>query len=225
LIRIASPLTGSPCFVKSVTTNSLTGEYTLRVPPLAYKLDDAYVISNAFIIDKSKLTNTSQIIDVTNAFNVVKVQDSLRDVNGGFVRLDSTKYNLRRDFIYRNTPIVNVTMPNGFKLYGEDTLSVGTNKLLIKPIVGNTGSYGWGPFNWPIFKENKKYSAKITASEIYTNTDNLAKDTVKLTGTVLVTNDLVNGIDPNSSFLLKTVLLLTLSSVVRQTLLLMLIPI
>ena len=199
-VRLATPIAGSPCFTVAVSTNPLTGEYIMRVPPLGYKVDSVYVITNSLVINATNLSNANQLIDLTNAFNETAVKDTLRDSNGGVVSVDSTKYNYRRDFIYRNTPVVNVTLADGTKFIGADTLTFGSTKIPVKPETSSLGTYGWGPFNWPVFKESKNYAAKITASEIYTNTDNGGKDTVRLSGAVHITNDLVDGTDPNANF-------------------------
>lgn len=201
-LRIVTPLTGSPCFTTATITNSTTGEYILRVPPLAYKIDSAYVITNSVVISKANLSNTSQVLDLTSTLIQMQSKDTLKDSFGGVVSVDSIYYHKRYDMIYRNTPIVDVTMLDGSKLIGDDTLKAGTVKIPLKPISTNTtttGSYGWGPFNWPIFSQDNVYSMKINANEIYTNTDNGAKDTVALTGDIHVTNQMVNGIDPNAN--------------------------
>ncbi len=205
-IVLATPLTGTPCFTTSVITNSVTGEYVLRVPPLAYKIDSAFVVNNPILIGKAQLSNTNQVLDLTNAIAKTKVKDTLRDSFGGIVSVDSVEFHKRLDMVYRSVPILNVTNVDGSKLIGDDTISLGATKIPLKPITTNTttlGSYGWGPFDWPIFTQNKQYYLKITASEEYTNYDvaPVTKiDTVKLDGDVHITNDMVDGTDPNANF-------------------------
>lgn len=199
-LRLVTPLTGSPCFTTAVITNSATGEYILRVPPLAYKIDSAFVLTNSVVISKANLSNTSQVLDLTATLIMLQSKDTLKDNLGGVISVDSMNYHKRHDMIYRNTPIVDVTLLDGSKLIGDDTLKVGTLKIPIKPIAGNIGAYGWGPFNWPVFSQDDIYSMKINANEIYTNNDNSTKDTVSLTGDIHITNQMVNGIDPNANF-------------------------
>lgn len=198
-IRFVTPLTGSPCFVKTITTNSVTGEYIVRIPPMAYKVDSAFVITNSVVISKSNLSNTSQVLDLTSVFTGTTVIDTLRDNLGGVVSVDSIKYNKRLDFIYRTSPVVDVLTANNEKLHGEDTLYVGATKIAIKPSSA-AGTYGWGPLDWPVFKQGKVYALDIHANEIYTNTDNNTKDTVPLSGDIHVTNQLYDGNDPNANF-------------------------
>jgi hypothetical protein len=199
-LRLVTPLTGSPCFTVGIITNAATGEYLLRVPPLAYKIDSAFVITNSVVIGKSQLSNTNQVLDLTATLIQLQSKDTLKDNFGGVISVDSMVYHKRHDMIYRNTPIVDVTLLDGSKLIGDDTLKIGVTKIPIKPIAGNLGTYGWGPFNWPVFSQDKTYSMKINANEIYTNTDNSVKDTVSLSGGINITNQMVNGIDPNANF-------------------------
>ena len=197
---------GVACYRDTVITDSITGEYEFNAPPLIYEIENAYVITNSVTINKTKLSNTNSLIDLTNSFLKTTVIDTLFDSNGGVLDIDSIKYNKRLDMVYRSDPNIDMTMLDGSKFIGDDSLKVGATKISIKPIAGNIGTYGnygWGPLNWPVFTQNKTYKAKITANELYTNADISTapdKDTVLLSGTILVTNDLVDGIDPNAAF-------------------------
>ncbi len=193
---------GVACYRDTVITDSISGEYEFNVPPLIYDIADAYVITNSVTISKTHLSNTSSLIDLTNSFLKTTVIDTLFDSNGGVLNIDSIKYNKRLDMVYRSDPNIDVTMLDGSKFIGDDSLKVGATKVSIQPNT-NPGIYGWGPLNWPVFTQNKTYTAKIVASELYSNADISSapdKDTVLLSGHILVTNDLVDGIDPNSSF-------------------------
>ena len=201
-LLIASPLTGTPCFTAAVVTNSATGEYVFIVPPMQYKLNEAFVITNSVVIGKNQLSNTSNVIDLTNTNLQPTVIDTLKNNLGGVQSIDSTKYHKRIDFIYRNAPIIDVRKGDASILHGEDTLYLAGTKVAIRPVQTNTstlGNYGWGALDWPVFMQSKTYSFNIFANEIYTNTDNGKKDTVLLFGDVSVTNEMVNGADPNAN--------------------------
>jgi hypothetical protein len=191
-IRLVSPIAGTPCFTVAVQTNSLTGEYALNVPPLQYRIDSVYVISNPVIINKTSLTNANQVIDMATAAVQTKVVDTLFDNLGGIVGIDSIRFHKRLDMTYRTTPSINVTRLNGSLFIGEDSLMFGSTKQSIRPL-----GAGWGPFSFPVFLQGNNYTAKIHSSEIYTNTDNSIKDTVRLSGNAFVTNGMVDGTDPN----------------------------
>ncbi|MFN6944789.1 MAG: LamG-like jellyroll fold domain-containing protein, partial [Cytophagaceae bacterium] len=201
-IRIVSPIAGIPCYAAEVITDSLTGEYRFDVPPLQYRIDSVYVLSEKLVltstITPSPFTNTNKLVDLRNSLVTTTVVDTLYDEFGGIVSIDSVKYNVRHDMIYRIRPTINVTDTLNNLFIGEDSLSHNGTTFSIKP----TGP-GWGPLGFPVFMQDKKYAAKIHASEIYTNFDNLAKDTVRLSGNVSITNAMVDGTDPNSSIKLK----------------------
>lgn len=198
-IRFVTPLTGSPCYVKTITTNSVTGEYIVRIPPMSYKVDSAFVLTNSVVISKSNLSNTNQVLDLTSVYTTTTDVDTLRDNLGGVLSIDSIKYNKKLDFIYRTQPEINVLTINNEKLHGEDTLYANGVKVPLRPSF-SPGNYGWGPFDWPIYLQGKVYGLKIHANEVYTNTDNGLKDTVELSGEIHLTNQLVDGVDPNSNF-------------------------
>ncbi|MBC7694832.1 MAG: T9SS type A sorting domain-containing protein [Burkholderiales bacterium] len=191
-IKLVSPIAGTPCYTVAVQTNSITGEYALNIPPLQYRIDSVYVISNSVIINKTSLTNANQVIDMATAAVQTNVVDTLFDNVGGIVSIDSIRYHKRLDMTYRTAPSINVTRLNGSLFIGEDSLMFGSTKLSIRPV-----GPGWGPFNFPVFLQGNNYTAKIHSSEIYTNTDNSAIDTVRLSGNAFVTNSMVDGTDPN----------------------------
>lgn len=191
-IKLVSPIAGVPCFTISVLTNSLTGEYVVNVPPLQYRIDSVYVTTNSVVINKTSLTNANQVIDLTQVGSKTTMIDTLRDNIGGIVSIDSIKFNRRLDMTYRILPTVNVTRLDGSLFIGEDSLSFGSTRQSIKPV-----GVGWGPFTFPVFVQGKSYKAKIHGAEIYTNTDNSIRDTVRLSGNAYVTNNLVDGPDPN----------------------------
>lgn len=213
------------CYTTSVTTNALTGEYKLIVPPLLLSVNDVSVTTNTVtLIGKTynNLSNTSQLIDLTNSISTVvtdtvkrtrpslslPVHDSiiksrLHPSQDSIARIDSARFDKRVDFVYRSSPSIDVSMLNGDKLIGDDTLKIGASKIPIKPIASTPstlGLYNWGPFDWPIFTQDKSYSAKIIANEIYTNYDasTALNDTVRLSGSISIKNHLVDGTDPHA---------------------------
>ncbi|OFY83659.1 MAG: hypothetical protein A3F72_15390 [Bacteroidetes bacterium RIFCSPLOWO2_12_FULL_35_15] len=197
-IRIVSPIAGIPCYSAEVITNTLTGEYRFDVPPLEYRIDSVYVLNNKFVLTKaitpSPFTNSNQLIDLRNLLVTTKAVDTLFDALGGVVSVDSCEFHKRHDMTYRITPSIAVTDTLGQLFIGEDSLKHAGTTFSIKP----TG-LGWGPFGFPVFKQGERYAAKIFGNEIYNNFDNSTKDTVKLSGNILITNALVDGTDPNGN--------------------------
>jgi hypothetical protein len=195
-VMLRYPSTGTALYKPSVTTDSTTGEFWFNVIPLEYKVDLVYLLNDSINLNSggpsSDFSNTTSPIDLRNLVATTQVKDSVFNSSGTWSgQVDSVSYHARRDFIYRIAPDVNVTDTLGRVFIGEDSLSLGNSTFSIRP----TGP-GWGPFTWPVFKQDKTYKAVIHGSEIYTNADNGTIDTVLLDGNVRITNDLISGADP-----------------------------
>jgi hypothetical protein len=191
-IRLVSPVAGTPCYTAIVTTDAVTGEYALNIPPLQYRVDSVYVINNPLVINKTVLTNANQVVDLTTVNALTHVVDTLLDNLGGLVSIDSTVYHKNLNMVYRTSPIVDVTNVNNGLFTGEDTIKSGNTVLDIRP----TGANGWGAFYFPVFQQLKQYNVVIHGLELYTNADNAKVDSVQLKGTVYITNGLITGTDP-----------------------------
>jgi hypothetical protein len=212
-IELASPLTGAPCFTTSVITNTATGEYEMNVPPMQYKITQAYVMSNSVAINitvPNTLKFASNTFDLTNTIFETTEKDSifvslgsgptLRDSLTG---VDSVKFHKRIDFIHYSTPTLGLYDTLGNRFIGEKVITLPTvPSSTISAIPTSTNN--WGPLGFPVFKQNEFYKAKITAVQTYTNADSPTDvDTVKLNGIVTVANNLVDGTDPNPNISLN----------------------
>lgn len=193
-IRFATPISGQACYQKTVFTDALTGEYRVKLPPLQFKVDTVFVPSNINVINPSSLTNGNATINLTNFSQPIQETDSLFDANGGLLSVDSIEYTKELNFVYRVSPSINFTDTLGNKFIGEKFLKYGGDSI---PTLATATS--WGPFVWPVFKQGNTYYGDAHAVEVYTNNDNAQKDTVRLSGTVLFNNEMVNGPDPLAS--------------------------
>lgn len=196
-IRFVSPITATTpamaCYYKEIVTDSLTGEYTVALPPLQYKVDTLYLVANpSALLPTGLSTNIGATFNMVNYSAPTPVSDTLFDSNGAFVTVDSMSYTKRLDFIYRVTPQVNFTDTLGNKFIGEDSLTFAGTTFPINNNLATT----WGDFGWPVFLQGRTYYGDLHANEYYTNLDNLNIDTVPLKGNVNFTNDLINGADP-----------------------------
>ncbi|AEA45899.1 LamG-like jellyroll fold domain-containing protein [Fluviicola taffensis] len=198
-LRFATPIVGAPCYNPEILTDINTGEYRIKLPPMQFKVDTVFVLNSGVIptINPGNLTNGTTTINLTNFSQPIKEIDTLYDAaTGGLLSIDSIEYTRELNFIYRTAPIVALTDTLGMRFDGEESLDVNGIAIQITP---PTGANLWSEFNWPVFKQGAKYSCDITAIEEYTNFDNTIKDTVKLSGTILINNELVNGSDPNGN--------------------------
>ena len=172
------------CSRLSVTTDNATGEYTAYLPPLIYTIDTLKITTNL-----AATFDIQSVLDLTNAVSTkVKVADTIY-VNGtnNISRIDTTSYNVRRDFIIYNTPKLDFARtiqrtPTDSSFIGETQIVTSSNDT-IKLIPTN-------PFGYPVFLQFKEYTAKVYAFETYTNYDNnpAVQYKVPLDGTLNVYN-------------------------------------
>ncbi len=200
-VRFATPIVGAPCYNPEVFTDINTGEYSIKLPPMQFKVDTAYVLNSGIIpaINPGNLTNGTATLNLTNFSQPIKETDTLYDALGGVLSIDSIEYTKELNFIYRTASIVALTDTLGGRFDGEDSLYMNGLGIQITP---PTGTNLWSEFNWPVLLQGKKYHCDITAIEKYTNFDNNVTDTVRLSGSILISNDLINGSDPNGNLAL-----------------------
>ncbi|MDF2451737.1 MAG: Fibronectin type domain protein [Bacteroidota bacterium] len=206
-IELASPLTGAPCFTTSVITNTATGEYEFNIPPVQYKITQAYVMSNSVSINMNvpnSLKFASNTFDLTNTNFLTTEKDSIFVTLGNgtnqrdsLIQVDSVKFHKRIDFIHYSSPKLGLADTLGNRFIGEKFITLPTTPTSTVSAVPSTTT-NWGPLGFPVFKQNNYYKAKITAVQTYTNADTPSMvDTVKLNGLVTVANNLIDGVDPN----------------------------
>lgn len=195
-IRFNTPIVGIPCFSQEIITDVSTGEYAVKLPPMQYAVDTVFVINSGVIptIEPDNLTNGHATFNLTSYIQPTTEIDTLYGPGMAVLDIDSIEYVKELNFIYRSSPVISVLDTLGQKFIGEDTLFFAGDTI---PIPSTAGS--WGPFNWPVFKQGKTYDCDISAIEEYYNFDNTNKDTVLLSGNILISNEMVNGSDPNGT--------------------------
>ncbi len=176
----------------------------MNLPPLKYHIKDVKVLSNpnSGFINASTLSYTKNI-DLSTVLTTNKVIDTLFDAQGSFVQVDSIEYALRHDFVYRSAAIVDVRTVTDSILFGERNLKIQSTTINTRPTIANSALVNWGTLGWPVFKQNERYHAKIMGYELYTNSDDNKKDTVKLEGKVIINNQMVDGADPFATMDIK----------------------
>lgn len=206
-IELATPLTGSPCFTTSVITNTATGEYEFNIPPVQYKITQAYVMTNSVNINiatPNSLVFPGNTFDLTNTIFETTEKDSIFVTLGSgptlrdsLIDIDSVSFHKRIDFIHYSAPTLSLTDTLGNRFIGEKFVTLPTTPTSTISVVPSSTS-NWGPLGFPVFKQKNSYKAKITAVQTYSNTDGSNPlDTVKLNGLVTVANNLIDGVDPN----------------------------
>lgn len=206
-IELASPLTGAPCFTTAVITNTVTGEYEFNIPPVQYKITQAYVMTNSVNINiatPNSLKFPSNTFDLTNTIFKTTEKDSIfvtlgsgSTLRDSLIDIDSVSFHKRIDFIHYSTPTLGLTDTLGNRFIGEKFVTLPTTPASTVSVIPSSTS-NWGPLGFPVFKQKNYYKARITAVQTYTNSDTPSMvDTVKLNGLVTVANNLIDGVDPN----------------------------
>ncbi|MGB0805290.1 MAG: LamG-like jellyroll fold domain-containing protein, partial [Salibacteraceae bacterium] len=162
--------------VRTITTDSLTGEFFIDLPPKKYNVSSVKWSSNNVDIINSGDIKAIELGNIS-AYQIVEEIDS--------VNADTTRYNVRKDFIYRNIPELIVSDTNGTGMPSEQYYPIITGNTADTIMVDLT------TLKFPTYKSGAKYDLKMKAVELYINQDNATVDTVAVTDGVLTVN---NGI-------------------------------
>ncbi|MGB0868992.1 MAG: LamG-like jellyroll fold domain-containing protein [Flavobacteriales bacterium] len=160
---------GNGCFIDTVLTDPLTGEYKLNVPPLKF-IPDVSVNSNVNV----KLgLGVLDLIEIEDNEPIKTVYDSIYFQGDSILsHVDSFQYHYQIDYIYRNDPEISVkntdglTSFSGEKSYSYKSVMTGTDTTI------NLIDY---PMKWPVFLMDdgyNEYKGEIRVFETYQNFDN-----------------------------------------------------
>lgn len=169
--------------VRTVQTDNTTGEYSIALPPKKYTASSVRWIQDSQAIVSS---GDIQAIDLASfsSYSGMHETDSVF-VADQFERIDSTFYNMRKDFIYRTAPELQVTTVDGLgaELSGEEYYELDQGSVIQNIELRNL------PF--PTYNTRRDYQLKMKAVEIYTNKDTNEQDVVGVSDGQLTIN---NGI-------------------------------
>lgn len=179
---------GNGCKTATITTNDLTGEYEVLLPPLIYTVDTAKVLTNPILN-----FGTQPVLDLSNMTSVYKSADTtFLPGTSTITKIDSISYNVRRDFIYYTTPSVMLTRTRSKT--ATDSAFIGETRVNIDSVTG-INLLPTNPFTYPVFMQFKEYTAKAYAYDVYQNNDRnpVVSYKVPLTGRLVITNSLASG--------------------------------
>lgn len=189
---------GGGCMDTVVTTDAVTGEYSINLPPMKFTIPDFSITSNNGIQFKN-----NSLLDLSLTPPLQTETDTLFKDSVGVqkvVSIDSSKYNTVLNFIHYNSPSINVLGEDFDDQYGSDSILVKLKDTsMIVPSVALSLRY-------PIFEENQLYVWQIQANEIYENRDaglsNIVYDSVPLTnGKFIINNQL--AVDAAAEFTIR----------------------
>jgi hypothetical protein len=202
----------------TIYPDTLSGEYAVQLPPGTYTVSSAY--GNVYNAKTQNLSNTDYdfstqtgglgqlTLDINKKdSSQYKFTDSVLVKKKYVTHSDSILYrfNQRYDFIWRNTPTVQV-MQAGQKFFGDSLIVFTDNngkptdsvQLVKKGLTDNTFIYPNSTvyqFGYPIYHQGIPYSFNIHVYEKYINFANGKGDSIPQTdgGTINISNKLASN--------------------------------
>jgi len=178
--------TSDGCLTRTIRTDTATGEYSVKLPPMNYLLMDVEGNSGVSVPSNPVIsfpTEVAQGLNLASNPSEMKLYDSVL-VNGNYQN-DSVSYNFIKNFVY-NVPLqIRVTKPNGLKFAGDSIYEYSDS-------LGLTHSYELKNLPYLSFTQFHNYNMNIFAYEPYVNKDNihnLKKDTVPVSQATITINN------------------------------------
>jgi hypothetical protein len=187
------------CFIDSVLTDVLHGDYVKLLPPLKYKVIDLDVTNTAsttpnFATFLDPVFDLSQI-DLINIPPVQTIVDTLFTSadHTTWSSIDSVSFQKIKSFIYRNSPAIWVkdSLGNTYHDHAGDTLLFYRDPLTD---IVDTLNVPYGTYPFPVYREFQPYKFDVGVMEIYKDLSLGAVDSVPVTqGVVTINNGLAAG--------------------------------
>ncbi|HAA13968.1 MAG TPA: hypothetical protein DCE41_20685, partial [Cytophagales bacterium] len=167
---------GNECFEKDFSTDPLTGEFHVALPPLKYRVEEIEVPAQGPTFNQELRALADEMIDMADIYmtDTGKVNyDTVYFVDNGdksLQNIDTIKelrYHLHRDYIYQALPEILVLRGDSATHLGDDTLAY----------ADDLGAYSFKiplqnqPFEHPVFSGGSPYSMWISVNERYFNYD------------------------------------------------------
>ncbi|HEX5112691.1 MAG TPA: LamG domain-containing protein [Saprospiraceae bacterium] len=147
------------CHQLTVMTDSVSGEYAVDLLPVIYDVSVTIPSNPGLDLGPQDPLNLAAIF--SNNYEV----DSVNNPGGDLLHLDSVLYNVKRNFIYRSDPHLDVTQLNGQPLKGDSLFTY------VDPVTFDTSYVPLMDLPYPAFMAGKRYHTKVTAFEPYFNYD------------------------------------------------------
>lgn len=186
------------------STDPKTGEYKQLIIPEEFNVASVSIPNSTYTFSepafKAKVDLRGALTPIVEIDSVYK--ESIVDGNtvSTFDSSRTFKYNLRRDWIYRSNPSIEVTAKGNTWLSDEtfDYLDKGSVKTTIPLRLTNNVNQ----FAYPVFTQLRRYPWKIWVFEKYTHPVSKKETTVDVTdASITVSNNLAT---PNTPLVLET---------------------
>jgi len=161
-------------YTAKVTTDSLTGEYIVRLPPYKYTAQPFTITNPEPDIEFSAVKGFDMNMDVSGSLPLLTTLDTV--VVGGVAQVNSLQYHKQKDFVYYAPPSligINAEGNTGHKFIGADKIKVGGAEADVSGLP------------YAVFEQAKDYGFTFRGAEFYRNYDNSSQ---VLIDTVLIKN-------------------------------------
>ena len=165
---------------RTITTNSETGEYLVKMLPINYTVSQ----TNGVRIPSNPAL---QLLTADESLNLEQAVDPVADtyVNPAGDTVYSEPYHFKKSFIYRSTPVLNVIAQGSDPMVDVvKDFPDGTSKTVSIPADG---------FSYPVYTQFNSYAIDFETFEEYVNFDGSEPDTTKVPitdGEFVITNNL-----------------------------------
>ncbi len=152
------------CFTKTVSTDPITGQYTIQLPPLKYNPS----LSIPTNIPLPATLGALSVIDISTVPAMETIYDTTFITPTSWSSIDSVSYQLVQDYIFYNNPEVVILDETTRKPFSGDSSYSWVNTIIEDTVEVDLST---DPFALPIFTQGRTYQAFVNVFESYTNYD------------------------------------------------------
>lgn len=191
---IFESVAGNGCHTDTVFTDLMTGEYSTKLYPLEYTVQDVRVVNAAQNISTADF-GVLPLIKLIDIGIQKTAKDTVYTAGSTIIeRVDSARYHYQQDFIVRVDAEIEVLNEEETGTFiGEESITV-SDTMGNETIINLREILSTYDTVYPIFKSGVEYRAKIKAFEKYENFDSnapIATDKVPVTdGKLIISNGL-----------------------------------
>ncbi|NOQ25756.1 MAG: T9SS type A sorting domain-containing protein [Bacteroidales bacterium] len=167
----------------TVTTDAQTGEYEVKLFPEAYQfvIDASHNVGNSVYqfnsIDDLTVINLANPMLENTATDTATIEEIVGEETTYYDTVYEYKYHVKRNWVYRSIPSIEVLSQNNTPYFYDSTLYVqNAIKDTVEFVLVNTD--GSNRLDYPVFTKGAFYTTNISVFEEYTNIDNSEIDRV-----------------------------------------------
>jgi hypothetical protein len=155
----------------TIYTDSITGEFAVKLPPVQYEVKSITIPTNSDIIFDMETIEDIDLRDVTS----VRVDTSIYKIDSILYDIRTISYVDELKPLYRSEPTFIVTQKNhadgsfgAYETIYEDPITGKEDTVILYTNIADSISYTFG---YPIFEQQKEYTFNLEGYEQYVNYD------------------------------------------------------